>query len=230
MTAVKVRLQDIQQQIRVLCAEAGREPSDVTLVAVSKKHSAEAIEEAYGAGQRDFGESYVQEALEKQDLLQERCPDIRWHFIGRVQRNKAKLLTAMTLIHGVGSTGQLKAVAQRAEQHGVTCRVLLQVNQGQEEQKNGFAPSELRAVFDVAHALRGVAIDGLMTIPPVGQKADARHCFSGLRELRDSLEQTLGLSLPTLSMGMSADFQEAIREGATHIRLGTCVFGAWPSE
>lgn len=205
---------------RVQAAAARRDDErPVTLVAVSKKQPNEAIVQAHAAGCLDFGENYVQELANKAAALPS---SVRWHFIGHLQRNKvaALLATRPTLIHGVDSERLLRAIDTRAE-HG--CDVLLQVDVSGEASKSGCAPNAVQALVDLAGSLPKVRVRGLMTMPPAGEPESSRRYFRKLRELADAVGRDV---LPELSMGMSHDFEVAIEEGATLVRVGSAIFGA----
>ena len=204
-------------------------PEDVTLVAVSKTHPVEAIREAYDAGHRVFGESRPQELREKYEALPQ---DIEWHMIGHLQTNKINaVLGSAELIHSVSSLHLAQAISSRAvrkieagELSGPQ-RVLIEVNVSGEESKGGFSPDEVRDAAGELAELEGICVQGLMTMAPRGNKDVARRTFAGLRELRDELEATHSdLSLPELSCGMSEDFEPALEEGSTLVRLGRVVF------
>lgn len=216
------RIRDVQRAIAEACAEAGRPQGAVRLVAVSKTQGPARVEAAYAAGLRDFGENYAQEASEKHEATQRSCPDARWHFVGRVQRNKVKLLQGMTCIHGVGDVAQLQAISQRLG----AVDVLLQVNESREEQKNGFFSEQLLTSFEQLLEVPKVRVRGLMSLPaPLEAEDDQRRHFAAVRGLRDALEREFDVSLPELSLGMSHDFRAAILEGATLVRIGTALFG-----
>jgi pyridoxal phosphate enzyme (YggS family) len=219
-SAIGARLREIEAHIALAARAAGREPSSVRLVAVSKGHPAGAIAHACDAGQRIFGENYVAELLEKKRELGD-LP-IEWHFIGRVQRNKARDISTASLVHSVGARRHLEALADaRAGQAPLAA--LLQVNVADEPQKNGFSVHDLKAEMATLLGIRGAAIRGLMTLPPA--HGDAVKIFRNLREIRDDLQVKHGVELPELSMGMSGDFREAIAAGATLVRIGTAIFG-----
>jgi len=213
MDDMVTRLSDIRRRIADAARDVGREPSDVTLVAVSKEVDAAAVLAAAAAGQQDFGENRAQELRSKVDALAARAETLRWHFIGRVQRNKVKAIAAsVALWHSVDRTEIGEVVARYAP----GARVLIQVNVANEEQKGGCAPQHAAALLGSLDAL-GLHVEGLMTIPP--HLGDPRRHFAALRELAMHLELT------TLSMGMSSDFEAAISEGATIVRVGTALFG-----
>lgn len=222
------RWRAVTARVAAACERAGRSAAEVTIVAVSKTHPAEAIREACAAGATDFGENYAQELAAKAAELATGAPApaIRWHFIGRLQRNKARLVAGkVVLVHAVDSAELAAELARRAG--GATQPILLAVNIGGEASKGGVTPD---AAPSVARALTGVAgtsLDGLMTMPPPADDPEAsRPHFLALRALRDRLADELGRPLPVLSMGMSHDFEVAIACGATHVRIGTAIFGS----
>ena len=221
--ALPERLAHVRAEIARRQAIAGR-THPVTIVAVTKGFGLDAVEAALGAGLADVGENRVQEALAKLDTPAGRRAT--WHLIGHLQRNKAKLVAGrFALVHSVDSTALAEELDTRAGAQGARQRVLLQVNVAGEAQKSGCAPADAPAVARRVAALPHLALEGLMTIAPFTDAADVqRRAFRGLRELRDALQEE-GLWLPTLSMGMSADYGTAVEEGATVIRLGTVLFG-----
>lgn len=224
MDSVAANLEAVRARIRSACVAVGREPGGVELIAVSKTFPAEAVREAFDAGQKVFGESRQQEAALKIEALP---GAIRWHFIGRVQRNKVrKLLPDFEVIHAVDSARLATYMNEVAGELGLFPKVFLQVNVAGEESKGGFEPTALRAELPELLELDRLEILGLMTIPPEGPEAEsARPWFASLRGLRDELERCHGVALPGLSMGMSGDFEVAIAEGATHVRVGAAIFG-----
>lgn len=228
MNGVAERLHIIQERLAAAARRAGREPSEVGLVAVSKTQPPERIQEAFDSGQRVFGENRVQELLAKAPLLP---PSIRWHLIGHLQKNKIRrVLPLAEVIHGVDTLELAEAIDRVAAEEGLFPRVLLEVNVSGEGSKFGFQPDLLRAQLDTLLALPRVRVEGLMTIAPFAENPEeARPVFSALRRLRDELAARSGLSLPVLSMGMSGDFEVAIAEGATLVRVGTSIFGHRPS-
>jgi pyridoxal phosphate enzyme (YggS family) len=228
MNGVAERLHIIQERLAAAARRAGREPSEVGLVAVSKTQPPERIQEAFDSGQRAFGENRVQELLAKAPLLP---PSIRWHLIGHLQKNKIRrVLPLAEVIHGVDTLELAEAIDRVAAEEGLFPRVLLEVNVSGEGSKFGFQPDLLRAQLDTLLALPRVRVEGLMTIAPFAENPEeARPVFSALRRLRDELAARSGLSLPVLSMGMSGDFEVAIAEGATLVRVGTSIFGHRPS-
>lgn len=193
---------------------------DAELIAVSKTHSAERIQEAYDAGQRHFGESYAQELRDKAPVLP---ADIRWHFIGRLQRNKLKYIAPHAYrVHGLTHVDQAVGLVKRAPG---TVHGLVNVNLGEEESKVGVAPAAVPALLDALAATEGFELMGLMCIPPFGGTPEAsERWFIALVELAER-ERARGHALPELSMGMSADYPLALAHGARWIRVGTALFG-----
>ncbi len=219
------RLFRVRERIERSCARAGRDSSGVTLVAVSKFQPAGAVSAMYACGQRLFGENYVQEALAKMEALAE--PDIRWHFIGRLQKNKAKFVVGrFALVHTVDSLDLAQTLQKRALAAHVVQPVLIQVNLDDEPQKAGVAEADAPALAEAVAGMDHLALEGLMVLPRALDDPEAsRPAFAGLRALRDSLAVRLGRPLPVLSMGMSGDLEAAVEEGATHVRVGTDLFG-----
>jgi pyridoxal phosphate enzyme (YggS family) len=214
----------VKERIAEAVRRAGRKEGDVRLVAVSKAHGPEAIAEAVRAGQFLFGENRVQEARSKIPL----CPSsAQWHFIGHLQKNKAKqAATTFEVIQSVDSLELGLALNTALAELALRKRVLLEVNVAGESSKFGFAPEHLRSQLEQLAALDRLEIEGLMCIPPFVPKPDmARPYFERLRVLREELEAEAGFGLPELSMGMSHDFEQAILEGATLVRVGTAIFG-----
>lgn len=224
MSEVTENLGEIRQRIASACGRAGRDSSAVELIAVSKTFPADAVREAFDAGQRIFGESRLQEAVAKVEVLP---GSLQWHFIGRVQRNKVRrILSLFDVIHAVDSQRLALCMDELAKELGLFPKVFLQVNVGGEASKGGFDPDVLREEIDSLLSLERLEVIGLMCIPPAGPDAEsARPWFSALRELRDRLVLETGTALPFLSMGMSGDFEVAIEEGATHVRVGSSIFG-----
>ncbi len=226
--AAHERLSRIKAEIVAAAERSGRSPEDVTLVAVSKYQPVTAIAALYDAGQAHFGENYVQEAQTKQEELRDR--DIHWHFIGKLQTNKVKFACGQySLIHTVDSLKLAQTLHLKAEKLGVVQSILLQVNIGSEDQKAGIAEGELEELARQCIACTGLRLQGLMCMPPFcDDPEEVRPFFRRMRELRDTLEQRLGQGLEHLSMGMSADFSQAVEEGATLVRVGTALFGPRP--
>ena len=214
----------IRQRIAAACARAGREETSVTLLAVSKSHPPETIHAAVNAGQLHFGENKIQEAKAKIPL----CPGkARWQFIGHLQSNKVRdAVELFELIQGVDSLDIAREISKRAEQAAKTMPILLEVNVAGEASKFGYPPERLLAELNELNALPRVEIHGLMAIPPFTPVPEkSRPYFQRLRELKERAETVLGAPLPHLSMGMSGDFEPAIEEGATIVRIGTALFG-----
>lgn len=226
------RLAEIRARVDAACEASGRDPSEVELLAVSKGHPADAILEAHAAGQRCFGESYVQDWQGKaEDPAVLRLDGLRWRFIGHLQRNKVRFVVGrVELIEAVGSLRLAAEIGRRAAATGRTQGVLLQVNVGGEASKGGFAIDELEGAFAELLAIDGLDPRGLMAIPPPREHAEAsRADHRAVRALRDRL-QAHGHPLPILSLGMSDDFEVAIAEGSTEVRVGTAIFGPRPAK
>jgi PLP dependent protein len=214
----------IQQRICAACERAGRAPDSVTLLAVTKSQPPERVRAAADCGQLLFGENKVQEAKAKIPL----CPgNLRWHFIGHLQSNKCRDAVAwFEMIQSVDSLSLAQEISRRAEQAARTLRVLLEVNVAGEASKFGYQPEKLLMELETINQLPRIEIHGLMAVPPyVTDPEKARSHFRRLGELKTQCEQRLGAPLPHLSMGMSADFEVAIEEGATLVRIGTALFG-----
>lgn len=220
MPGIAERLDLLRQRIDAAALSAGRAPGEVELLAVSKTFTADDVAEAYAAGQRLFGESRQQEAAPKIAALP---TDIGWHFIGGLQRNKArKVLADFACIHSVDSLRLAEHLDRLAGEEGKRPQIYLEVNVAGEESKGGFSPDELSASSAAVAGFQNLDVLGLMAIPPEG---DSRPWFAATRELRDQLRTSTGLPLPGLSMGMSGDFEDAIAEGATIVRVGSALFG-----
>lgn len=214
----------VRRQIAEACARAGRNSNEVQLLAVSKGHGPDAISAAAHCGQTLFGENKVQEAKAKIPL----CPGrLRWHMIGHLQSNKARdAVSLFDMIEGVDSLALAQEINRQAEKIGKTMPILLEVNVAGESSKFGYKPDAVLADLETINALPKLEIHGLMTVPPYSPNAErSREYFRQLRELKIRCEQKLGAPLPHLSMGMSGDFQVAIEEGATIVRIGTALFG-----
>ena len=223
-TNIANNLQQVRSKIVEAAQKCGRSPDEIQLVAVSKTHEAEKVRTAFDAGHEIFGESKVQEARVKIPLLPSA---IRWHFIGRLQKNKVRhALPLFELFHGVDSLALAENIDRVAEEEGLHPRVLLEVNVAGEGSTIGFAPQLLRSQFEQINSLGRISVEGLMAIPPLADEAElSRKYFIALRELRDELEKEFQIKLRELSMGMSNDFPIAIEEGATLVRVGTAIFG-----
>lgn len=224
MSSIAERLDTIRERISHAAARAGRTVQEVKLVAVSKTYSAEIVREAVDAGQLCFGENRVQEIQAKQPLLPSK---LRWHLIGPVQSNKIrKVLPLVEMLQAVHSLEIAKDIQRIAGDLGLIPRVLLEVNLAAESTKHGFAPDRLARLLDELYSLDRLQIEGLMCIPPFDLDPEkSRRYFARLREIRDELEKIGGAPLPELSMGMSHDFEAAILEGATFVRVGSAIFG-----
>jgi pyridoxal phosphate enzyme (YggS family) len=227
MDAIAANLEEIRRRMADAAQRAGRDPASVRLVAVSKTYPAEAVAAAAATGQRIFGESRVQESRDKIPACP---PGLEWHFIGHLQKNKVRqALPLFPFFHSIDSTALAGAIDRIAGETGVKAQGLLEVNVSGEETKHGFTPEELRAQFPTLSKLPHLRIRGLMTMAPYSDNPeDARPVFRTLRELRDELQSTYQHPLPELSMGMSGDFEPAIEEGATLVRVGSSIFGARP--
>lgn len=252
MTMLTQRFDAICERLALAASRAGRNPKEVQLVAVSKWHGADKVaalamhwaEHATGTPPV-FGESYMQEAREKQPQVEAMLADkvlavpVRWHFIGHVQSRKAKdVIGRFCLIHSVGSLKLAQSLQKTWENHVAGAPVgldapapapqdiLIQVNVGREPQKSGVAPDDLEELVSAIAAMPQLRLRGLMCIPPaVENMEESRPFFTLLRQLRDTMQDCCGLALPELSMGMSSDFEAAVEEGATLVRIGTDIFG-----
>jgi pyridoxal phosphate enzyme (YggS family) len=208
----------VRERITRACERAGRLPEHVTLIGVTKGHPPEAAAEACRAGLLDLGENRVQEALPKIDALAEKDLEPRWHLIGNLQTNKVKTVVGrFAILHAVDSVRLAQALSERAHE---PLPILLEVNVAQEASKHGFTPDGVEAAFGEIEAMPQLDVRGLMTVAPLTDDAESvRPVFRRLRELRD------GLGLVELSMGMTDDFEVAIEEGATMVRVGRAIFG-----
>jgi pyridoxal phosphate enzyme (YggS family) len=224
MNSIAANLERVREQIASAAANAGRSADDVELVTITKTHPAQKVREAIQAGQTLFGESRVQEARAK---IPELLSNIRWHFVGHLQKNKVRqALPLFEMIHSVDSRALAQDINRIAQEEGLYPRVLLEVNVAGEGSKFGFAPNGLREQMETLLALPRLSIEGLMCIPPLAVESEnSRKFFVQLRELRDSLEKEFNVKLPRLSMGMTQDFSIGIAEGATLVRVGTAIFG-----
>lgn len=224
MPEIADNLAEINHRISAACSRSARDLSSVELIAVSKTFPADSVREAFEAGHHLFGESKLQEAESKIENLP---GALHWHFIGRVQRNKVRrMLPLFDAIHAIDSLRLASYTNEIACELGLFPKIFLQVNVAGEETKGGFEPDFLRAEMENLLQLPRLEIAGLMCIPPAGPDAEsARPWFAKLREIRDGLESSFGVPLPALSMGMSGDFEVAIEEGATHVRVGSAIFG-----
>jgi pyridoxal phosphate enzyme (YggS family) len=217
-------LEMIRQRIKAACDRSDREPNSLTLLAVTKTQPPETVGAAAGLGLLVFGENKVQEAKAKIPLCSGK---LRWHFIGHLQSNKCRdAVTLFQMIHSVDSFSLAREISKRADEAAKTIPVLLEVNLAGEASKFGYQPQALLAELNRINALPRIEVQGLMTVPPWTPHAEiSRPLFRQLRGLKQECEQVLGAPLPHLSMGMSGDFEVAIEEGATIVRIGTALFG-----
>lgn len=225
MSDLAERLQAIRERLRNASERSGREPSSVELLAVSKTFPIEDIREAMEAGQLLFGENKVQEVLAKVPALPSK---LRWHLIGHLQSNKVrKVLPLVDAVHSVDSLDLARDIQRIGGELGLFLKVYLEVNLAAESTKHGFKPDDLReGALDALYEMDRLHIQGLMCIPPFDPMPEmTRPYFATLRQLRDELEKRGGAPLPKLSMGMSHDFEVAIEEGATIVRVGSALFG-----
>jgi pyridoxal phosphate enzyme (YggS family) len=229
MASIAENLERVRRLVTQAAANAGRSENEVELVAITKTHPAENVREAVEAGHTLFGESRVQEARAK---IPELPSNLRWHFVGHLQKNKIRqALPMFELFHGVDSQALAQEMNRIAAEEGGNPCVLLEVNVAGEGSKFGFKPETLRAEMEPLLGLPRLSIDGLMCIPPLADEPESsRKYFAQLRELRDSLEEEFDVKLPHLSMGMTQDFWIAVEEGATLVRVGTAIFGERPKR
>jgi len=218
------RLAEVRNRIKAACEKSGRDPKSVRILAASKAQPPEKIREAAECGLTLFGENRVQEARQKIPLSPS---GLEWHMIGHLQTNKAREATRLfQMTHSVDSPKLLEAIDAAGESAGRVARVCLEINVSGESSKFGLPPEAAPEIFKLANGLKHLEITGLMTIPPVAEDPDAvRHFFARLRALREQWRDLSGFALNELSMGMSHDFEVAIEEGATIVRLGTVLFG-----
>ena len=227
MDDIAARLSDIRSRIARAAQRAGRNPDTIRLIAVSKTFPAELVVEAHQAGQQDFGENRVQEGLGKIDSTP--GLSLRWHLLGHLQSNKVRrAAAAFSVIHSIDSLEILKKVDAAAAEAGASPELLIQIDLAGEATKTGVPPADAWPLIEAASSLRAARLAGLMTLPPYPEKPeDSRPWFRQLRELRD---QWIAAGAPAamlleLSMGMSGDFEVAVEEGATMVRVGTAIFG-----
>ena len=222
---IKNNIEYIRQRIAEAARRSGRAPEDITLIAVSKLHPPQDVEDAAACGQVDFAENKVQELLSKQPQIK---ADVKWHLIGHLQTNKVKnVIGKVCLIHSVDSLHLAQEIDKRAAQAGIVTDILLQVNVAHEESKFGLSVEEARQLApQIAAQFKNVKIRGLMEIAPYAEDPEeVRQYFRKLRLLFDELKATVLPDIDIMSMGMSHDFEIAIEEGATHVRVGTAIFG-----
>ncbi|WP_294785797.1 YggS family pyridoxal phosphate-dependent enzyme [uncultured Eubacterium sp.] len=224
---LRENIQKVEENIEAACKRAGRDRSEVTLIAVGKTKPVEMLQEVYDTGIREFGENKVQEMMDKYEVLPK---DIHWHMIGHLQRNKVKyLMGKAALIHSVDSLRLAEEISAQSVKHAVTTDILIEVNIAGEESKFGTSKEEAIALVEDAAKLPNIHICGLMTIAPyVDDPEDNRKYFRGIRELSvDIKEKNIdNVDMRILSMGMSGDYEVAIEEGSTMVRVGTGIFGA----
>lgn len=227
VSGIQQRLDGVRHRIEEACARAGRDPDTVQLVAVSKTYPPEMVAEAASCGCTCFGESRVVEALAKIDA----CPGhLEWHFVGHLQRNKVpQVVSSFSLIHAVDSLRLMERIESCAAETGRCVAVCIEVNVSGESSKFGVAPEAVSGLLELVNAMPHVEVRGLMTMAPFNPDPEAaRPYFRRLREYRDRWARQSGFALETLSMGMSNDFETAIEEGATLVRVGTDIFGKRP--
>jgi len=224
---IRARLDEIRQRIEQAAARSGRDPKQVVLVGASKTVPPEVLADAIRFGLKDLGENRVQEAERKQLGLGGSASSVRWHMIGQLQRNKVKnAVQIFDVIHSLNGFELAEEISRRARLVYKVAHVLIEVNVSDEPTKAGIAPENVEPLLEQVRKLPGLELKGLMTIGRlVEQPEEARRDFAALRELRDRCERSQGLKLPELSMGMSGDFEVAIEEGATLVRVGTALFG-----
>ena len=221
----KENVQKIKERIERACERAGRDPGEVSILAASKTRTPEEIREVFEAGIRLFGENRVQEARDKIPLLSD-LP-IEWHMIGHLQRNKVKYaVNLFDVVESLDSKELADELEKRLSKLGKKMRVFIEVKLSPEETKHGCSPEEALELARHVLSLEHLKLEGLMTVPPYFEDLElVRPYFRKLREIRDNLEDALGINLPHLSMGMSHDFEVAVEEGATIVRIGTAIFG-----
>ena len=223
---VAENLEQVRKNIELACKEAGRDPKEVTLISVSKTKPVSMLQEAYDAGSRDFGENKVQEIMDKVPQLPS---DIRWHMIGHLQRNKVKyIVDKVALIHSVDSLRLAETIEHEAAKHNVTIPVLIEVNVAQEESKFGLKTEEVLSLVESVATFPHIHIEGLMTIAPyVEDPEENRGIFRQLKKLSVDIatKNINNVNMSVLSMGMTGDYQVAVQEGATMVRVGTGIFG-----
>lgn len=229
MRDFKEILDEVNHKIAAAAAKSGRKADDVEIVAVTKTHGPDVVREAWEAGLRIVGENKVQEAAWKQPLAVS-GPD--WHLIGHLQKNKVRpALELFSCLHSVDSVALIERIQRVAEELGARPSILLEVNMSGERSKSGMRPEDAPAAVEAALGSANLTLEGFMTMAPFvphEKVEETRPVFAGLRELRDAMEVEFGASFPRLSMGMSGDYEVAIEEGATWVRLGTVLFGERP--
>ena len=223
---IKSNIESVQNKIKNACIKSGRNTNTAHLIAVSKTKPVSMLQQAYDAGIRDFGENKVQEILEKYDQLPE---DIRWHMIGHLQRNKVKyIIDKVCLIHSVDSLRLAEEISKEAIKHNLTMPILIELNIAEESSKFGLTFEECEDMIRKISALPNIQIKGLMTVAPfVENAAENRQYFKAMKQLSvDIMTKNIdNVCMDILSMGMTGDYEVAIEEGATHVRVGTGIFG-----
>lgn len=223
---INENLMQVRKNIEAACQKAGRNPEEVTLIAVSKTKPVSMLEEAYQAGSRDFGENKVQEIMDKYPVLPD---DIRWHMIGHLQRNKVKyIVDKVSLVHSVDSLRLAEEISRQAEKKQTELDILVEVNIAQEESKFGTSRAEAAQLVEEIAKLPCIHVKGLMTIAPfVEHPEENRKYFRQIKELSVDIEKKNidNVSMSVLSMGMTNDYMVAVEEGATMVRVGTGIFG-----
>lgn len=224
---LKENLADVEAKIVKACENSGRQRDDVTLIAVSKTKPVETLKEAYDLGVRVFGENKVQELTDKYEALPK---DIQWHMIGHLQRNKVKyIIDKVALIHSVDSIRLAETIEKEAAKHNITANILIEVNVAKEESKFGLMPEELDELIDKIKDFNHIQVKGLMTIAPFVENPETnREIFRSLRKLSVDIsnKNVDNVNVSILSMGMTNDYEVAVEEGATMVRVGTGIFGA----
>ena len=223
---LKDNLKEVEDNLQAACKQAGRDPKDVTLIAVSKTKPISMLQEIYDEGIRDFGENKVQELVDKYEVMPK---DIKWHLIGHLQTNKVKyIIDKVALIHGVDSLKLAKEISKEAVKHQLTVNILVQVNIAKEDTKFGVYEEDVLQLVEEISKLEGIKIQGLMTIAPyVVNSEENRLYFQKMKQLSvDIIHKNIdNVCMDSLSMGMTGDYKVAIEEGATYIRVGTAIFG-----
>ena len=227
MQELSVILADVQERIERAAKKVGRSPEEIEVIAVTKTHGAEVVQEAWDAGLRIVGENKVQEAMWKKSLS---VSGPEWHLIGHLQSNKVRhALETFDFIHSVDSLKLIDRIAAISREAGFSPRILLEVNVSGEKSKTGMDVAQLPSAIEHVLECGNIWLEGLMTMAPFSENPeDSRPYFRRLRELRDEMEKRFGVKLPRLSMGMSGDYEVAVEEGATWLRLGTVLFGERP--
>ena len=221
MSDLGIRLATIHGRVAAAAHDSGRSFDSVSVIGASKAQTLDTLTDAHASGMRHFGESYVQELVARDGVFTD---EVTWHFIGRLQRNKAaRVVQRVARIHTIDSRRLADTISRLAGEQGVHVRCLVQVNIGEEASKAGVSPDACEVLVDHLRGLPNVSVDGLMALPPRAGFAASRRWFRRLRLLRNTLEQP-GYGLPHLSMGMSGDFDGAVAEGATFVRVGTALF------